>query len=426
MIESERLLLASVVIDPTKLAESTAAVTGVQFLDRDLGRVYDHLGDLHAAGVAITDLKVLTTELKKAELLDAVGGLPGIASLVNSVPTSSNAMYHAREVERQYQLRRLSSLGSKITNLVAEPDAVPSEIAETIQAQLLSVPSKDRVDSLPSIMLELASSIENDLKREKVAGVETGIYSLDRFTGGLMPGELIVLGARTSIGKTALGTQIALDVAKVGHSTLLVSLEMAHHQLAQRIAASELDLSLTDQRTGYCTTADVERIREYAESAQDTPLYLLAARRANMARIRGIARSHKSVHGLDLLLVDYLQLISPSNPRQSKYEAITEISADLKTLAMELECPVIALAQLNRCGEGEAPKISHLRDSGAIEQDADGVWLLHRARDSADTTLIVAKQRQGPLGELSLRFDGARCRFEESSPVDVFDEYANA
>ncbi len=207
-----------------------------------------------------------------------------------------------------------------------------------------------------------------------------------------------------------------MEAAQNDKSVLVVSLEMDALQLAHRVVAAQLNLPLIDLRTGNYDTTDTTKVREYAVKITDLPYGIMPARRATMAQIRGIARSRKATHGLSLLLVDYLQLIAPTDARRPRHEQVTQISHDLKSLAMELDIPVIALAQLNRQSESDEslPKLSHLRESGAIEQDADSVWFLHRGRDSNDAQLIIEKQRQGMRGTVRLCFDGPRCVFAET------------
>ncbi len=419
--EAERCLLAGVLLDPSTIDDAIQIVAGSQFHCRELGQVFDHVQDLHAAGTRISDLTVLITELRKASLIESIGGAAGVAKLLGETPHSANVTYHAGEVVRFHRLRRLRLMAAEITNATEDAQADPTAIAAKFECTSSAMSASDSrgVVSLSGILEELAELMDAHREHDTTIGVGTGLSSVDLMTGGMMPGELIVIGARTSIGKTAFGMQVALDAAVSEQPTLVISLEMSEHQLAQRIVASQLGLSLVDQRTGSHSPADSQRVRDYASECSGVPLSLFPARRSTMAQIRGIARAQKRRSGLALVLVDYLQLVSPRDPRRPRYEQVTEISNDLKTLAMELDVVVVALAQLNRQGEAnEAPKLSHLRESGAIEQDADSVWFLHRARNSAETELIIEKQRQGKRGTLDLTFDGARCRFDEPAIED--------
>ena len=227
-----------------------------------------------------------------------------------------------------------------------------------------------------------------------------------------------------------MGMQIAMTVAKSGASVLVLSLEMKELQLAQRIAAGQIGVSLVNQRTGNHTSEDSQKIRDYANYHRDTKLMIKPARKATAAQIGGYSRAVKATVGLDLLVIDYLQLISPRDRRAMRAEQVTEISNEIKTLAIELDIPILSLAQLNRQGEGEAPKLSHLRESGSIEQDADAVWSLHRERDSQQTQFIVEKNRQGPRGVFEMVFDFAKCEFHEPCVAEhpeyhsEFDAYA--
>lgn len=432
--EVERSLLAGVLLDPSTLDRVCAITTGSQFADGALGRVFDITADLYAGGIPVADVTVLVPELRKAagqtagkSALEDIGGHAGLAGLLRDVPDAGHVDYHAREVRRLHECRRLRELAGRVAEQASEPDADPAAITAMIDAasQSVAADTSASVVSLADAMANLADRLEVDRERNTIGGITTGLDTLDAMTGGLLGGEFYVGGARTSVGKTAFGMGVALNAAEAGARVLVASLEMQELQLAQRIAASRLGLSLIDQRSGDVTTADIGRVRSFAAECRSVPLSITAARRSGMRQLRGIARATRAAGGLDLLLVDYLQLIAPSDPRKSTYEQVTETSGALKSLAMELDVPVIALAQLNRQGENEKPRLSHLRDSGAIEQDADSVWLLHRpSREAAEASLIVAKQRQGKVGEIPLRFNGERCEFTEP-PIEAHPNFAD-
>ena len=425
--EAERLLITGILREPETIDAATEIVTGSSFRESALGRTFDLVADLHAAGVAVGDLTVLVPELRKAGLLEPLGGVSELGRLLRDVPDRRNTTYHAREVRRLHGCRRLAELASRIARAAETTDADPAEIAAMIEASTQSVAGDGglRVVSLSEAMDQLADRLAADRAQDRISGVTTGLDTLDFLTGGVFPGELVVVGARTSVGKTALGMQMALDAAEAGIKTLVVSLEMAELQLAQRIVAGRLGISLIDQRTGRVTESDIAKVRRYAYESRGVPLSIVPARRAKVSEIRGTARTEQATSGLGLVVVDYLQLIAPADYRRPRYEQVTEISGSLKSLAMELDVPVVALAQLNRQGEADKPILSHLRESGAIEQDADAVWFLHRPdRKSPDSTLIVAKQRQGAVGDFPLMFDGQRCRFDEP-PIEQHPNYAD-
>lgn len=411
----ERSLFAGVMIDPSTLDRVCEITTGSEFFSIPLGEAFNLIADRYAAKLPVSDVTVLVPELRKAGIIEALGGMSAFAKLLNYVPTAGNVLYHASEVNRMFRLRRLAALASEIESETRDPSANPDELIAKIEAKSIDVVSNrdDEIVSLSQMMHRLADQLDADRQSGTVSGVSTGFDSVDESTGGMFKGDSIVLAARTSIGKTAMGMQIAMNAARNGQSVLVLSLEMRELQLAQRIAAGQLGISMVDQRTGNHTFGDTARIRAYADELNHVHLMVKPARKATVAQISGYARAVKATCGLDLMVIDYMQLITPRDRRSNRTEQVTEISNEIKTLATELDIPILSLAQLNRQGEGEEPKLSHLRESGAIEQDADGVWFLHRQRDSAETQFIIEKNRQGPRGVVPMVFDVNQCEFRE-------------
>ncbi|QDV87325.1 replicative DNA helicase [Planctomycetes bacterium TBK1r] len=432
--EIERSLFAGVLIDPSMLDRVCELTTGAQFTDSVLGQAFDLVADRYAARLPVNDITVLVPEFRKAGILDALGGSAGLAKLAAEAPTAAHVIYHAGEVNRLFRLRRIAGLVSEIDCQLDDPAADPDELISKIEAKSIDVTAqgRDEVVSLSEMMMHLADKLDADRAQGTISGVPTGFESVDETTGGMFAGDSIVLAARTSIGKTAMGMQIAMNAATSGQVVLVLSLEMKELQLAQRIAAGQVGVSLVDQRTGNHTSQDSDRIRDFAHVHRETRLMIKPARRATVAQIGGYARSVKATIGLDLIVIDYLQLIAPRDRRPNRTEQVTEISNEIKTLATELDIPILSLAQLNRQGEGEEPKLSHLRESGAIEQDADGVWFLHRQRDSAETQFIIEKNRQGPRGVVQMVFDANRCEFHEPVVTEhpgfhtEFESYASS
>lgn len=431
-LEVEKSLFAGVMIDPSALDRVCEITTGSQFASNALGRAFDLIADRYAAKLPVSDLTVLLPELRKAGIIEELGGAAGVANLANCIPTSGHVIYHAGEVNRLWRLRQLRAVIADIESEADDPNADPDQLVATFEAKSINVIARgrDEVVTLSQAMSNLADQLDTDRKNGVAAGILTGFDSVDESTGGMFKGDSIVLAARTSIGKTAMGMQLALSAARDGRNVLVLSLEMKELQLAQRIAAGQVGLSLVDQRTGNHTSHDTARIRQFAEDNQGVNLLIRPARRATVAQIAGYARATQATSGLDLMVIDYMQLISPRDRRSNRAEQVTEISNEIKTIATELDIPILSLAQLNRQGEGEAPKLSHLRESGSIEQDADMVWFLHRERDSAETKFIIEKNRQGPRGVVPMVFDAAKCEFREPvvsehpSYRDEFTEWA--
>jgi replicative DNA helicase len=237
--------------------------------------------------------------------------------------------------------------------------------------------------------------------------------SFDSRLGGLFPGELTVLAARPSIGKSALGFQVAIAASKIGKRVAFVSCEMTEGQLGERLIAAETTIPLSRIRMGTLTEHERDSVKTALPAIKRMLSRVWVASRPTVAEIRSRCRVAQSTGGLDFLVVDYLGLLGASNPRASLYERTTELSAEMKSLAQELHVPILLLAQLNReAGKtDEPPRLEHLRDSGAIEQDANNVLFIHRKRGSPDTEIVIAKQRQGPVGMFRMYFDEARASF---------------
>lgn len=241
----------------------------------------------------------------------------------------------------------------------------------------------------------------------------SGFEALDSSAGGWMSGELVILAARPGVGKTTFAMQVAAHNAARERRVLFVSLEMRDRELVARMLSGDPGVDSRRLRAGRLGTADIDKLRAAADDIRDLPVRVWAPPSATLARIRGVAKREVAFGGLSLLVVDYIGLIRPAagDTKRPRFEQVGEVSAGLKSLAKELDVPVLALCQLNREADGTEPRLSNLRDSGSIEQDADVVLFLHR--ETTATKLIVAKHRHGETGSVALRFDGSTTRFSE-------------
>ena len=286
--------------------------------------------------------------------------------------------------------------------------------------QLYAATSKTNTKNAGAIMLEV---IEQSKHRKPTASVKSGLADLDRCIGGFRPGQLIVLAARPSIGKSAFASQIAVHAAKETHPTLFISLEMTSQETVSRALAMETSLDMRRILDGDLASHEIHQAEQIANAYKAIPLLIEDRRGLNIDRLAMLIRSTAARKKLGLIIIDYIGLVA-GDRKKPRWESITEISNSLKTLAQTESIPVLALCQLNRDSEGEVPKLSHLRDSGAIEQDADCVLLLHREkRNAVETELFIAKNRNGPIGRIELEFDATRFEFRSSLQSEYADDF---
>ena len=415
----------------------------------------DLLADVLETGLSAGDFYVpkwaaafeaVTTLAARGEAVDTVtvadelaggahGVAPGGADLVDviaEVPSPSHAVTYAGRVAAHSRLRRVIAACAEITDAAYGPDAKgdPQGFADLAERTLLAATAAPADHGTPGLLVELLDDAIAELRRRsagEAVGVPTGLVDLDRLTGGLRPGQLVVLGARPSMGKSALALDIALNVAGMIGPALFVSAEMGSGELANRVLAGGGVPS--DRILGArLDEIDFRRLGERRDDLAGVPLLIDDSPGATLASIRARARRQASRGGLSLLAVDYLQLIDAPGRRERREAEVAEISRGLKALARELQVPVLAAAQLNRAVELRAdkrPMLADLRESGQLEQDADLVLLLHRpavydlAADQGAAELIVAKHRNGPTGMVPLTWLPARMHFVNAAPVGV-------
>lgn len=421
-IEAEQAVLGSMLLSP----DAVEGVFGV-LIDTDFSRaphaiIYRAMLELHARSIPIDHLSV-ADKLESGDQLEAAGGKAYLVDLSDAVPTTANWARYADIVKRTSMFRQLISAATDIAALGYDASDDMDEVVEKAEKRLFEVTNKRvasnfrGIDGLLKISLkQLEEMFEN---QQHITGVETGFTELDDLLSGMHPGDLIILAARPSVGKTALALNMGVNAAKKGAAVAIFSLEMSSEQLVQRVLCSEARINLQDVRHGYLKTEDwnsvysaVGRLAELDFWVDDTPAI-------SILEVRAKARRQLRDKPKGLIIVDYLQLMQPQNRRsENRQVEIAEISRGLKILAKELGVPVVALSQLSREVEKRAnkrPQLSDLRESGAIEQDADVVMFLDRntdmhaeeaegrpARGTAE--IIVAKHRNGPLDNIQLVF----------------------
>jgi replicative DNA helicase len=378
------------------------------------------------------DLVLVTTEIEKRGHLDDCGGYAGLTELASAHDVTTNWRYYATEVLDIWRRRSMRQAALAMAEAATDPALTTEDAMERCDQALYalreSATRDNPVSHCKSAVLAALEHIEKVYQnRGQTIGLSTGIHDLDRSTGGFLGGQMIVIAARPACGKSALGMQIALHAAmQASVPTLVFSVEMPSTELMVRAICSEAEIDLQRVRDGFLGTSQLSHVGTAAGRLAQAKLYLDDTPGLTVAQFRSRARRAKSQHGIGLIVVDYLQFMHGSSKRAGESRAleVSEISKAIKTTAKELNIPIIALAQLNRdADEGSKPKLSNLRESGSIEQDADTVLLIHRLdknkKRTADdeepmdhnTLLILAKQRNGPTPEIKLNFIGQHTVF---------------
>jgi replicative DNA helicase len=371
-------------------------------------------------------------------MLDRVGGNDYLAALVEGVPTTASCEYYARLVRDKALLRHLIGATEEIREDGYESQDDPAEIIDRAEHKIFQIASRQVGDQAASMETLLQSTFESlsNADGSMITGLATGYYKLDELTAGLQNSEMIVIAARPSMGKTALACNMAEYMGiRDKRPVLMFSLEMSKEQLALRFLASHAKFNMQRLRRGNLNPEQWTQVQMAADDLEKAPIFIDDSADLNVLRLRAKARRMKAAADIQCLFVDYLQLMGPmsSSRNESRQQQIAEMSRGLKALARELGIPVVVLSQLNRgpeSREGHRPRMSDLRESGAIEQDADVVMLLHREdyyhggepdyEPTGVTDLIIAKQRNGPTDTLHLAFLQEYIRFEDYAPESIY------
>ncbi len=428
-VEAEKALLGAIILKPDVLHDVSVTVFPESFYADKHRNIFDAIIKIFGKGDPI-DLVSVVTKLKDLGTLDRVGGAAYITELIEMVPAAGNATYYAEQVLNKSTLRNLIHAADDIAEIgFSDPESVDEALdqAEKKIFQATQAPSSQKFRPIGTALKEAWERFEHlsanpELKR----GVPSGFTALDNVLSGFQKSDLVILAARPSMGKTTFALDIARNAAlQYGSSVGIFSLEMSAQQLVDRMLAAESGVDSWKLRTGRLTSDhEYEALQGAMNKLHKAPIHIIDEAAMNIVKMRSAARRLKNEYGLDMLIVDYLQLMSPtlSKGSDSMVQQITEISRSLKILAKELEIPVIALSQLSRAVEqrGGKPRLSDLRDSGSIEQDADVVMFIHRedkmnkdkeAERPNVAEILVEKHRNGPTGHAELYFDGAHVRF---------------
>ena len=429
-LDAERSVLGSMILDRDEVGEV------IQILDRDAFYLADHqtifdvVADLYDQQKPI-DLVLLREELTRRGHLDRIGGVSYLLTIAESVPDSSNAVYYARIVRDFALLRKLISASSHIVSRAYQASEDPEEILEEAERLIFEITGmKISGQAVPlKELLQQAFKQIDQYDGTRVTGLRTSFGKLDDMLGGLQRGDMIVLAARPSMGKSALALNIAEHIAADNHLGVgFFSLEMSRQQLAERILCSRARIDSQKLRRGSLDEQDQRDLADAADKLDPAPLFIDDSPSLSVLQLRAKARRLKLRQDIHCIIVDYLQLLSPSAGQsrrsENRQQEIADISRGIKALARELDIPVIAISQLNRAPEQRekgSPRMSDLRESGAIEQDADVVLLLHREHvyneqaPKEQAELIIAKQRNGPTGKINLNWYAESMRFGVAS-----------
>ena len=414
--EAEQAVLGAILLEADAVGMVLPYIRTESFYTFAHQKIFQAVIDLYNKGQRI-DILVISDYLRQEGLLDSAGGTAYIASLTDAVPSTANVAYYAKVVRDAAIRRSLLKVSHQIYADIFDETVAYSAVLEQAQKNIfdLTDAGQSAVFQTPKdIIPEAIETIEARSKhRDEFSGIPSGFEFLDTITSGFQNSELTIIGARPSIGKTAFALTIADYVAVAKKiPAAFFSLEMSNMQLMLRLFSLESRVSSSKIRSGNLRLEDFAKIQDAAGRLYDAPLYIVDMPNMKLLDLRAMARQLCLQKEVKIIFIDYLGLIASENNMIPRHERFAEISQSLKSLARELNIPVIALSQVGRDAEGTAPTLANLRESGAIEQDADVVMFLHRAqRENPDTELIVAKQRNGPVATVNLEFISEYTRF---------------
>jgi replicative DNA helicase len=419
-VEAEQAVIGAVFLEPKSIELAMRYVSSDDFYRQQHQRIFLCMTKLHEMGSAV-DLVTVSASLSANQTLDEAGGISYLTEIASSVPTAANIEYYAEIVSQKSTLRKLISTATEIVQDGYIRQGEIDELLDETEKKILEISNRKNTKAfqeIKDVVFQAYSKIDmiSQLKGE-VTGIPTGYKELDRLTAGFQRNDLIIVAARPSVGKTAFVLNIAQNVAKQakGFRVAIFSLEMGSEQLVMRMLSAEGNVDAQKLRTGKLENTDWKNLQMAASSLEKTNIFIDDTPGIRVSEIRSKCRRLKQEHGLDLVMIDYLQLIQGSEKsRENRQQEVSEISRSLKGLARELEVPVIALSQLSRGVEtrqDKRPMMSDIRESGSIEQDADIVAFLYRddyydkETDNQNIIeIIIAKQRNGPVGTVKLSF----------------------
>ena len=443
-LEAEIGVLGSIMLLPEVIDDVALIVRADDFYDEANRKLFKHMLELYESGKKI-DPTILVEHMKMAGDFDAVGGLAYLGKVVDSVVNAAHAKYYAEIVQNKAAYRALITATTEILRDAYDESQEATQLVSQAEQKIFGIldrRSGSTVKDITSVLHDAMERIDARMRGEHTqGGVDTGFTDLDAMTGGLHNGELIVLAARPSMGKTAFAMNIAEFVSVTSRvPVLFISLEMSAIELADRLLCSYAKVNGHQLRNGTISKEDRMRLVEKAGEISSAPLFVDDSPGRTVTEIAAAARRIARREGrLGLIVIDYLQLCEPDNPKDPRQEQVARMTRRLKGLAREMQVPIICLAQLNRqteAGKDNIPRLSHLRESGAIEQDADVVMFVHREeyyqtndddrqRLAGQAELIISKQRNGPIGDIKLAWKKDYTRFADARlrPYDEFEQF---
>jgi replicative DNA helicase len=423
--EAEQTVLASALIDHIAVEKIVNLLNADDFYFEANKEIFDSIRQVHIENIPV-DAVTVTEELKKRGKVDYIGGYEYLAKLTDNIITSKNVEAYCNIIREKATLRRLIMASNEIIEKGYNENDDVQKIIELAESRIFSISQNRSVNSfseIKDVLMDLFNTLEERaMNRGSITGLTTGYDDLDRMTSGLQKSDLILLAARPSMGKTALALNISMNAVKTGASVALFSLEMSKEQYVQRILSMESMVDSSKLRTGNLDDDDWTRLISTMSTISNYNVFIDDTAAISVFEIMSKCRRLKMEKGLDLIVVDYLQLMSDGTNTSNRQQEISNISRGLKALAREMDCPVLALSQLSRAPElrqDHRPIMSDLRESGAIEQDADIVMMLYRdeyyykeeSEKKGITDVIIAKQRNGPVGTVELAWVSQYTKF---------------
>ncbi len=426
-LEAEQAVLGSLLLNWEAFSEVVTVLKADNFYSLQNQLIYDALIKLYTQNITGDSLSLIN-ELTKQNNLEKAGGPAYIASLTSSVPSSANVDYYAQIVLDRYERRELIKISSELKASSFELNIKGEDLIENAEKKIFALAEKNEnteIHAAKQMMIKEIDIIEKRFRSKNLfTGIPTGFAKLDTYTSGFQNSELIIIGARPSIGKTALALSMMQYIAVEKHiSCGFFSLEMPYEAIGMRILAQEARVSMSKIRSGMLKREDISKIQNAAGRWFEAPLYVVDTPNMRLIDLRAMARRMVTKHDVKIIFIDYIGLITTDDPSKATYDQVAEISKSLKALARELQIPVVALSQVARDAEGEEPKLNQIRGSGAVEQDADVVMFLHRDRLKEETAaqeakIILAKQRNGATGDIKIMFIPSYSKFENAQNDD--------
>lgn len=439
-IEAEQSVLGAIIIDNECLTSVMEVITADEFYREAHKVIFETIVKL-TNDKQVADMVTIVNQLRKEEKMQDVGGVAYVMSLPNMVPTSANVLYHAKIVHEKHIMRQLVKVGTEICAMGYDEADEANLLLDKAESRILEIANKRKSDGFSQIGSILMESTEklHELAANKggITGISSGFKDIDKLTSGLHPSDFIILAARPSMGKTAFALNIVQNVGLRSRrdgkpcTVAFFSLEMSKQQLVNRIICAEAGIDAQNLRTGQLSDKEWANLWNACETMYNAKIYINDTPGITAMEMRGLARRLKAEHGLDLIVVDYLQLMSGSGSgKGDRQQEVSEISRSLKALAREMDVPVIALSQLSRSVEArqcKRPMLSDLRESGSLEQDADIVAFLYRddyynpdSEDQNITEVIIAKHRNGPVDTVNLFFHKQLTKFVDLARKDLW------